>query len=224
MPYHAMRTILKCGFLLLLLSACASQDRGSSLARRDDPANTLRFQEERIVRGQTSPVPLPEDHRAYAQLMEQAADHWRDMATEVAQRVYKAYEDRDDLLEVPIFVAPPNNRPFTVAFYHLLRTELVSRGLQVSYNREPYSVLLEYSVQTVPFDPERFKRYAPRQGLAEGSNHELIVNARLFFRNRFVMHCASIRYINDADLALYIDPQNHDPLAESLRAVRITRK
>jgi hypothetical protein len=170
----------------------------------------------------TSPAPMPADHKAFSQLTVQAAEHWRDLAAEVAVRVYKAYSDRLDLLEHPLYIAAPNNRPFSVAFYNLLRAELISRGLQVSYKKEAYSVLLEYAAQTVPFDPSRFERMWPAEG--DGSNHELIVNARMFYHNRFVMHCAAIRYINDKDLALYIDPQIADPLAESTRNIRITGK
>ncbi len=172
----------------------------------------------------TSPVPVPANPAAYGQITAQASDHWREMAAYTAQRVYKAYEDREDLLELPIYVAPPNNRPFTVAYYNLLRTELVSRGLQVSYNKEPRSVVLEYSVQSVPFDAKRFEEAEKFSGQGSGSDHEIVVNSRLFYRNRFVMHCSSIRYINDADLPLYIDPQAGDPMAESSRSIRITRK
>lgn len=172
----------------------------------------------------TSPAPVPANSTGYAQITAQASEHWRDMAVYVAVRVYKAYEDRNDLLERPIYVAQPNNRPFTVAFYHLLRTELVSRGLQVSYNKEPGSVILEYSVQTVPFDPSRFDNSAYYEGDGMSSDHEVIVNSRLSYRNRFVMHCSSIRYINDSDLALYADPQVADPMADSTRSIRITGK
>lgn len=171
-----------------------------------------------------SPAPVPVNATSYAQITAQASEHWRDMAVYTASRVYKAYEDRSDLLERPIFIAQPNNRPFTVAFYHLLRTELVSRGLQVSNNKEPNSVILEYSVQTVPFDPSRFDNAKRYDGEGTASDHEVIVNSRLFYRNRFVMHCSSIRYINDGDLPLYVDPQVADPMAESTRSIRITGK
>lgn len=170
-----------------------------------------------------APAPVAADHQAFSQLVEQAGEHWRDMADEVAARVFKAYEDRDDILEIPLYLPPPNNRPFTVAFYNLLKTELVSRGLQVSYTRESRSVVLEYDVQTVPFDPGRRDttgRFAP----VNHSDSEIIVNARMFYRNRFVMHCSSVRYINQADVALYFDPQNYDPMAASSRNIRITGK
>lgn len=171
----------------------------------------------------TSPAPVPANHKAYAQLVEQAGEHWRDMASEVAARVFKAYEDRADILAHPLYLPPPNNRPFTVAFYHLLRTELVSRGLQVSNEQEPRSVLLEYWVQTVPFDGGRLNG-SLRSEKAVPSASEIIVSARMFYRNRFVMHCSQVRYINEKDLALYLDPQSFDPQASSSRSIRITGK
>ncbi|MCL1915536.1 MAG: hypothetical protein FWG17_02320 [Desulfovibrionaceae bacterium] len=212
MLYRPCLSIFLLGALCCLSAACA----GKPAEPPPDP-----YDRGLVL---TSPVPLPEDHQAFAQLTAQAAEHWRDMAVDVAERVYKAYADRDDLLEYPLYVAVPNNRPFTVAFYNFLRAELVSRGLQVSHSREAGSILLEYAVQTVPFDPSRFARYSPDGERGPGSNHEVVVQARMFHRNRFIMHCASVRYINDADLDLYKDPQAHDPLAESLRNVRIIRK
>lgn len=170
-----------------------------------------------------SPAPVAADHAAFLQLVEQAGEHWRDLAVEVAERVLKAYEDRPDLLERPIFIVQPNNRPFSVAFYNLLRTELVSRGLQVSYKQEERSTLLEYTVQTVPFDRSRMD-YALKHGKAKASDNEIIVNARMSYRNRFVMHASSIRYINEADIALYMDPQVYDPMATSSRNIRVTDK
>lgn len=172
----------------------------------------------------TSTAPVAANHLAHSQLVVQAGEHWRDLASDIGARVLKAYEDRSDLLDRPLYLPPPNNRPFSVAFYQLLRSELVSRGLQVSYLKEARSVVLEYSVQTVPFDSAR--RNEPGRFAEEGaaSDSEIIVSARMFYRNRFVMHASSVRYINEADLALYLDPQSFDPLAASSRSIRISGK
>lgn len=171
----------------------------------------------------TAPAPAAVEHPLVGQYVDQAAEHWRDMASEVADRVLKAYRDRSDLMDRPIYLPEPNNRPFTVAFYHLLRSELVSRGLQVSYKQEPRSTVLEYTVQTVPFDSSRHAQ-AKKYSKVTPSKHEIILNARLHYRNRFVMHASAVRYINDADLALYVDPQASDPMASGSRNIRITRK
>ena len=135
---------------------------------------------------------------------------WRAIAVEVAARIHKAISDRDDLTDQPIYLAPPHDRPFAVAFYNLLRTELVSRGLQVSYQREPHSTLVEYTAQTVLLNDER--------------DYTLVVNARMYFLNRFVMHCSLARYIKDEDIALYADPQLPDPYAVSTERIKISRK
>jgi hypothetical protein len=160
----------------------------------------------------------------------QAVEHWRSLAGDVADRVLVAIEDRPDLREKPIFVSLPNNRAFSVAFYNLLRTELVSRGLQVAHNRETQGIVVEYAVQAVLFDSARFGAVMDSMGIyrdGDGitpSNNELIVNARMFFQNRFVLHVSAVRYINDADLPLYFDPQAADPMAESSRNVRMINR
>ncbi|MDR2893657.1 MAG: hypothetical protein LBV80_11375 [Deltaproteobacteria bacterium] len=179
---------------------------------------------------EASPIPVAANHDAHLQLKVQASEHWRDIASEVAERVLKAINDRPDLNGRPIFIASPNNRPFTVAFYNLLRSELVSRGLQVSYSKEPGGINLEYTVQTVHFDSGRRSDSTPLIGIDDKnrynspSNNEIIVNARLFHLNRFVVHCSAIRYINDDDWPLYMDPQVADPLAESSRNIRVTNR
>lgn len=179
----------------------------------------------------SSPVPLPKDYGLHYQLTVQAAEHWRGMAVDVAAQVYRAYAERPDLLPHPIFVARPNNRPFSVAFYNFLRSELVARGLQVAYTPEHNAASLEYAVQSARFDPGRFERgyfggareiYGAWEGRA--SDNEIVLNARLLHNGRFVLHCSAIRYINDEDLPLYEDPQAFDPLAESRRNIKITVK
>ena len=179
-------------------------------------------------------APVAANHEAHTQLKAQASEHWRDIASEVAERVLKAANDRPDIRNRPIFIAQPNNRPFSVAFYNLLRSELVSRGLQVSHDREPGNVNLEYTVQTVLFDGGRFSDPLRNMGISVSSfgsnrytspsNNEIIVNARLFHQNRFVVHCSAIRYINDADWPLYLDPQVSDPMSESSRNIRVINR
>ena len=168
-------------------------------------------------------VPTAAAYRPELQLQMQAVKHWHEIAAGVAERVKLAREDRPDIRDLPIFIAMPNNKPFTVAFYNFLRTELVSRGFQVSYNREPVNLIMEYTIQTVPFDDSRFS-FGPSLGQAAPSMNEVIVNARMFYRNRFILHTSAVRYINDADLALYPDPQAADPMAESSRDIRVVNK
>lgn len=173
----------------------------------------------------TSPAPFALDHERGAQYREQAVEHWRELAREVARQVYDSYDYRNDLLVHPVYVVQPNNRPFSVAFYHLLRTELVSLGLQVAHYPEENSVTLEYTVQTVAFHPSRFDdQDIPfyYSGYSTGSVREVIVNSRLHFNNRFVMQTSAVRYINDHDWQLYADPNFYDPMSESNRTVKVS--
>ena len=67
---------------------------------------------------------------------------------ELAEQVEKAVADRSDLQMRPIHVVKPDRKTFSLAFYDLLVSELVSRGLQVSIEKVD-TVVLEYEVQIV---------------------------------------------------------------------------
>ncbi len=186
----------------------------------------------------TSRVPVPENPRAYVQEKAQAADHWREIAIDVAGRVRQALLERDDLIARPLYVAPPNSRPFMLAFHQLLKTEIVSRAMQVSEQRESDSIQIEYDVLTVFHDPSRmnggvYSRLAD-MGLAigsivgaghpSGSDHEIVVNVRMSYRNRYVLHLSYIRYINDADWPLYLSPEALEPGSGKPRTVRVINR
>jgi len=96
-----------------------------------------------------SQVPVPVTHKADWQFKMQSAGHWQVLAGDVADRILKAIGDRDDLLMKPLYVQPPNSRPFAMGFYKLLTSELVSRGMQVSLNRERDVVDVEFDVLSI---------------------------------------------------------------------------
>ncbi len=186
----------------------------------------------------TSRVPVPENPKAYTQEKSQAADHWRDIAINVAERVRHALLERSDLTAKPIYVVPPNSRPFMLTFHQLLKTEMVSRAIQVSEKRESDTLVLEYDVLTVFHDPSRmdggvYSRLADL-GLAlgsvvgaghpSGSDHEIVVNARMAHNNRYVLHLSYIRYINDADWPLYLSPEALEPASGKTRTVRVINR
>lgn len=104
-----------------------------------------------------SQVPVAATYQAEPQYKMQSAAHWNVLAADVAGRIMKALEDRDDLLMKPLYFVPPNNRPFSVGFYKLLTSELVSRGMQVSLEREEDVVDVEYDVLAI-LHKDRFQR------------------------------------------------------------------
>ena len=183
-----------------------------------------------------SHVPVPEKPVAYSQEKAQAADHWRGIAVDVADKIRDALVERNDIAAKPLYVIPPNNRPFMVAFHQLIKTELVSRGIQVAEEREQDSIQVECDVLTVLHDNSRFDGgiygYLADMGIglsrffsgASGSDHEIVVNARMSYNNRYVVHRSYIRYINDADWPLYINPEKVDWSNGANRVVRVTNR
>ncbi len=180
-----------------------------------------------------SHVPVPEKPVAYTQEKVQVADHWRDIAVDVADKIRDALVERSDLAAKPLYVIPPNNRPFMLAFHQLIKSEMVSRGIQVAEEREPDSIQVEYDVLIALHDPSRFSGgvYGHLADLgiglgrffsgASGSDHEIVVNVRMAYNNRYVVHLSYIRYINDADWPLY--PDRPGPGGGS-RTIRVTNR
>jgi len=185
-----------------------------------------------------SSVPVPKKPKAYEQEKSQAMDHWREIAVDVSKRVHHALMERNDLLDKPIYVQPPNSRPFMLSFHQLLRTEMVSRAMQVSESRERDTIRLEYDVITVFHNPSRFNEgifsRVADMGLGisnvftgsspSASNHEISVNVRMAYNNRYVLHLSYLRYINDADWPLYISPESQEPSAGRVRTVRVINR
>ena len=183
-----------------------------------------------------SNVPVPEKPVAYTQEKAQAADHWRDIAVDVAEKVRDALVERTDLTTKPVYVVAPNSRPFMLSFHQLLKSELVSRAIQVSEQREGDTVQIEYDVLTVHHDSSRFDSgiYSVLADMgigigrlfsgSSGSDNEIIVNVRMAYNNRYVVHRSYIRYINDADWALYLSPESLDPSSGQNRTIRVINR
>ena len=165
-----------------------------------------------------SGVPVPEQPVAYTQEKAQAADHWRDIAVDIADKIRDALVERTDLVTKPLYVVPPNSRPFSATFNQVVKSALVSRAIQVSEQREPDSVQVEYDVVTVLHDPSRLPLFS------SGSDHEVVINVRMAYNNRYVVHRSYIRYINDPDWMLYLSPETLDPSAGKNRFIRVTNR
>lgn len=161
------------------------------------------------------PIPPRVNPVKYSQERVQAADHWRGIAVDVADKVRDALVARDDLSVRPIHVAAPDSREFMLAFYQFLKTELVSRGIQVSERREADTVVLDYDVLLVTHDPSR-SAWVPE--------NEIVVNARLAHNNRYAVHISSIRYVNDKEWAMYYGPEALNPGGGGTRAVRVINR
>jgi hypothetical protein len=177
--------------------------------------------------------PLAENPPLHRQDKLQAVDHWDNIADAVARRVQKTLEARRDLINKPIYVQAPNDRPFALAFYDLLRTRLVSKGMQVSNQREADSLVLNYNVQTVlhpssaSWTPSLRGMGVAALGLVTGgystrSDHEIIINSNMLHRNRYVMHLSTVCYINDDEWSMYLSPESTDPNGGQTRFVRLT--
>lgn len=160
--------------------------------------------------------PLAQNPPLYAQDKLQSADHWDNVADTVALRIQKSLEDRRDLINKPLYVQPPNDRPFSLAFFNLLRTRLVSKGMQVVEKKEADCLEVRYEVQTILH--EDTAEWAPSlaaMGIgvanfvtgkyASLSEHEIIINTSMVHNNRFVMHLSTICYINDREWPMYMN-------------------
>lgn len=179
-----------------------------------------------------SHVPVPEKPKAYTQEKMQAAEHWRDIAVDIADKIRDALVERSDLTMKPLYVAQPDSRPFMLAFHELVKSELVSRAVQVSERLELDTVLVEYDVLTVRHNSPPWTIYSPIvdvggvvasivTGSASASDHEVVVNVRMAHDNRYVVHRSFIRYINDEDWAHYsFNPSS----SGGSRAIRVTNR
>lgn len=114
-----------------------------------------------------------------AQRKEAEARQWKALAAEVAQEAQGALLQREDLLNVPIYVRPPMDTRFSQSFSQMLTSELVLRGLRVSVEQED-ALILDYNVQD-----------------------NVVLSASLRYNNRYVMHTSKVAYVGDQGLGRY---------------------
>lgn len=114
-----------------------------------------------------------------AQKKEARASEWKRLAMDVAKEVQGAVLQREDLMNLPIFVRPPLDNTFSQAFTPLLQSALVNYGLKVSV-RQDDALLLDYNVQD-----------------------EVILNASLRYNNRYVMHSSHVAYLGQEGLGRF---------------------
>ena len=163
-------------------------------------------------------IPLPTSPPLYRQDKLQSADHWDTVANGVANRVQQTLEDRPDLIGRPLYVRPPNDGVFVRTFASLLRSRLVSKGMQVTETPESDSIFVNFNVMLVLHDESRGDWGVSIAGLGVAignvftggstspSDHEVVINTTMVSNNRYAMSLSQVCYINDADWMLYFDP------------------
>lgn len=117
---------------------------------------------------------------------------WHYVASDIAASVRKALEDRGDLLDKALYLPPPNASSFPVVFYNLLKSELVSRGLQLAELPEQNVVNLNFSLYKVKH------HYSPSSWY-----YEVAIVARMSHNNRYVMHKSGSYKVRNDDSRLY---------------------
>ncbi|MCG8529215.1 MAG: hypothetical protein MI749_00975 [Desulfovibrionales bacterium] len=152
---------------------------------------------------------------------------WRELATEVAEKVKKAITDREDLAEKPIYMRPANDRAFATGFFSMLHTELVSRGLQVVVEKEKDMLILSYAAlpsarvgqqiavqqlagaaaEDTLEDKTVFERFAGLfPNFEQDEERPLILSVGLSYNNRYVMHSSSVLHVDGARQGDFVSP------------------
>lgn len=117
---------------------------------------------------------------------------WQPIASDVAASVRKALEDRPDLMDKPIFIPPPSAGPFSMVFFNLLKTELVSRGLQVANSPEANNVDLNFSLYRVRNDSSTRRPF------------DVVIVARMLYHNRYVMYKSGVYFIPEEASRIFV--------------------
>ena len=176
-------------FKQLLLAACLlCLAAGTASARKaEERWGDLPYPEDSEVVGTLEPdsKPVMDDVR-----------EWHTLPARMADRVKAALSYRGDIIAKPIFVQPTSGRVFAQAMTQMLNSELVSRGLQVTLNQTPDTLLLEFNAVTVP-RPDRE---------VSSSYRELLIIMSMWYGNRQVLHTTSAYYVREDDLANYVHP------------------
>lgn len=187
-----------------------------------------------FLAGCTGNRPIATNPPLYQQTKLNAVDHWDNIADAVATHLNTTYQKRYDLIDKPVYVSRPNDRPFSVAFQSLLKTRMVRKGMQVSEKLEPDGLLLEFNVQAVVHEdsPGFFVSSLENLGIGilsvfsnkygSASQHELLINSSLSYRNRYALHMSTPCYINDADWHLYVPSGMREADADTTRRIRVT--
>lgn len=140
------------------------------------------------------PVPIASSHPASYQLNMRSAQHWEVLAEDVAQRVKSSLKATfpNAVVKPSIFIRYTKDYekiPFGKAFYHLLRSKLVQKGMVV-LNDMSYkdTLLLDYDMQVL---------------LHSETDTEVLVNVTMSLRQQFIFGDSRVYYIDNGDFDHY---------------------
>ncbi len=157
------QVLIVIGLLLTFLGGCQSKAGHGNIDPQTYPVST----QHRTSQPVASQVPVPAAYPLSTQHKMQSMHHWKILAEDVASRVADFLERSVYEKYYPIHVAPGGATPFEKAFYDLLITQLVEKGLQVSRNRNEAMVLsfdlnmVRHSKRTVVTRRGVYKSLAP---------------------------------------------------------------
>lgn len=130
------------------------------------------------------PIPIALSHPTNYQLKMQSAQHWEVLAEDVAQRVKSSLKATfpNAVVKPSIFIRYTKDYekiPFGKAFYHLLRSKLVQKGLVV-LNDMSYkdTLLLDYDMQVLLHKDRRTVYPIPGMISALGAGVWLVSQAK----------------------------------------------
>ncbi len=94
-----------------------------------------------------SQVPVPTGFYLKTQQKLQAVQHWKSLASDVAEKIHNRLDKKNTILNKSIYVAPSGNTPFEQGFRKLLISQLVKEGLNVTPKNKD-QMLLSFEVET----------------------------------------------------------------------------
>lgn len=125
-----------------------------------------------------------------------SAQHWEALAEDVAQRVKNSLKATfpNAVVKPSIFIRYTKDYekiPFGKAFYHLLRSKLVQKGVVV-LNEMGYkdTLLLDYDMQVVQHYPN-------------ATDTEVVINTTMTLRQQFIFGDSRVYYISSGDFDHY---------------------
>ncbi|MFP4108651.1 MAG: hypothetical protein ACLFT1_06180 [Desulfonatronovibrio sp.] len=142
--------------LTFYMSGCASRSSEPTVSSEQTASEPV-----------ASQVPVPAAYPLNTQPKMQAMHHWEVLAEDVVSRISGFLEVSVFETYYPVYVAAGGTTPFEKAFYDLLITKMVEKGIRVSRNRNEAMVLsfdlhmVRHSKRTIMTREGVFKSLVP---------------------------------------------------------------